>query len=115
MTNQPEGVIGEVDTGVGTLRATIVPGNQRNQIGTVRFSGLQLSSEDVLRELEAALDGCNIDLAPAKIEDFFIKNSQGLTGVFPGEFHTALTLAFMKVRLSSSVAPDPSDWKKGKM
>ena len=35
-----------------------------------------------------------------------------LPGVEPEEFLTVLTLAFMKVRRTTSSAPDPSAWKK---
>lgn len=112
MANEPEGVSGEVPTSGGMLRATIVPGDQRNLIGTVSFTGIPAAEGGALKGLQEVLAGCNIDMAPAKIEEFFTKNPDAATGIAPAEFHAALSLAFMKLRLASSSAPDPSAWKK---
>lgn len=110
-----EEVSGEIVAASGhQVRATIVPGEKRNQILTVRFSGtFTAEPQGVVGKLEEFLAGCLIDHAAIKIEDFFVKNSDAQVSVQPGEFYTVLTLAFMKRRLASSSAPDPSAWKKG--
>lgn len=110
-----EEVTGELAAASGDqIKATIVPGEKRNQIQTVRFSGTFKASPDgIIGKLEAALAGVLIDHAPMKIEDFFMKNPDAQVSVAPGEFLTVLTLAFMKRRLSTSSAPDPAAWKKG--
>jgi hypothetical protein len=106
-------VTGELPTKGGIVRATIVPGAGRNQILTVNFSGTFKSEPPgILAKLEQALGGSAIDEAPGKIEDFFAQNPGALPGVEPEEFLTVLTLAFMKVRRTTSTAPDPSAWKK---
>jgi hypothetical protein len=109
----PQSVSGELPIAGGILRATIVPGEGRNQIKTVQFAGaLQASSPDALRKLQDSLQGRTIDEAPGLIEDFFRDNPGAVTGVQPGELLTVLTLAFMKVRIATSTAPDPNEWKK---
>lgn len=106
-------VTGELPTKAGILRATIVPGAARNQIQSVRFSGsFKAEPAGILASLEQALSGSTIDEAPGKIEDFFAQNPKALPGVEPEEFLTVLTLAYMKVRRTTSSAPDPSAWKK---
>lgn len=109
----PQSVSGELPTSGGVVRATIVPGSGLNQIGSVQFSGtFQAASADALRKLEGMLAGKKIDDAPGLIEDFFRDNPGAVPGVQPGEFLTVLTLAFMKVRIAASTAPDPNAWKK---
>jgi hypothetical protein len=106
-------VTGELPTKAGRLRVTLVPGAGRNQIQSVAFSGtFKPESAPILAKLEQALAGGTIDDAPGKIEDFFAQNPQALPGVEPEEFLTVLTLAFMKVRRTTSTAPDPAAWKK---
>jgi hypothetical protein len=79
----------------------------------VSFSGTFKSEPPgILGSLERALGGSSINEAPGKIEDFFAQNPTALPGVEPEELLTVLTLAFMKVRRSSSTAPDPEAWKK---
>lgn len=113
MAVPPTSVTGELSTKAGMVRATIVPGLRRNQIQTVSFSGtFKAEPPGILARLEQALAGATIDEAPGKIEDFFAQNPRALPGVEPEEFLTVLTLAFMKIRRSSSTAPDPSAWKK---
>jgi hypothetical protein len=110
-----EGISGELRTKGGVLRATITPGEAKNQIRTVRFDGaIKPESESDVRRLEAALSGATVDQAPGKIEDFFAQNPGAIGEVEPEDFLTVLTLAFMKVRRASSSAPDPHSWKKGK-
>jgi hypothetical protein len=105
-------VSGELPTKSGLLRATLVAGAGRNQIRSVAFGGTFKSEPPgVLAKLEQALSGVTIDEAPGKIEDFFAQNPAALPGVEPEEFLTVLTLAFMKVRRTTSSAPDPSSWK----
>ena len=114
MTSPDPSVSGELSTKAGIVRATIVPGTGRNQIQSVNFSGTFKSEPvGILAKLEQALGGATIDEAPGKIEDFFAQNPGALAGVEPEEFLTVLTLAFMKVRRTTSSAPDPSAWKKG--
>lgn len=109
----PSSVSGELPTKAGIVRATLVPGAGRNQIQSVTFGGtFKAEPAGVLAKLEQALAGGTIDEAPGRIEDFFAQNPGALPGVEPEEFLTVLTLAFMKVRRSTSSAPDPSDWKK---
>jgi hypothetical protein len=106
-------VTGELPTKAGVVRATIVPGAGRNQIQSVSFSGtFKAEPAGILAKLEQVLGGTTIDEAPGKIEDFFAQNPKALPGVEPEEFLTVLTLAFMKVRRTTSSAPDPSAWKK---
>ncbi len=105
-------VSGELPTKAGLLRATIVPGTGRNQIQSVSFGGTFKAEPGALAALEKTLAGVTIDEAPGKIEDFFGQNPKALPGVEPEEFLTVLTLAFMKVRRTTSTAPDPSAWKK---
>lgn len=113
MSSPASSVTGELPTKAGIVRATLVPGAGRNQILTVSFSGTFKSEPPgILAKLEQALGGSSIDEAPGKIEDFFAQNPQALPGVEPEEFLTVLTLAFMKVRRTTSTAPDPSAWKK---
>jgi hypothetical protein len=107
----PNEVTGELPTGAGVLRATIVPGEGKNRIQSVKFSGIG-GDEAALGRLEVSLAGIRIEQAPGRIEDFFNQNPNAAPGVQPGEFLTAMTLAFMKVRLASSSAPDPQAWKK---
>lgn len=110
-----EGVTGELTTRGGpVLRATIVPGQGRNKIQSVRFEGaVRDEPAGALAKLEAALAGGSIDQAPDRIEDFFSQNPGALPGAEPDELLTVLSLAFMKVRRTASTAPDPSAWKKG--
>ena len=110
MSSTAPSVTGELPTKAGVLRATIVPGAGRNQIQSVAFSGIK-AEPGVLSKLEQSLGGSTIDEAPGRIEDFFAQNPKALPGVEPEEFLTVLTLAFMKVRRSTSHAPDPSAWK----
>ena len=113
MSSPAPSVSGELPTKAGIVRATIVPGAGRNQIQSVSFSGTFKSEPPgILAKLEQALAGSSIDEAPGKIEDFFGQNPKALPGVEPEEFLTVLTLAFMKVRRTTSTAPDPSAWKK---
>ena len=113
MSGVASSVTGELPTKAGIVRATIVPGSGRNQILSVSFSGtFKAEPAGILAKLEQALGGATIDEAPGKIEDFFAQNPKALPGVEPDEFLTVLTLAFMKVRRSASMAPDPSAWKK---
>jgi hypothetical protein len=107
-------VFGDLPTKAGVLRATIVPGTGRNQIQSVSFSGIKAEPPGILTKLEQTLGGSTIDEAPGKIEDFFGQNPKALPGVEPEEFLTVLTLAFMKVRRTTSTAPDPSAWKQQK-
>ncbi len=104
-------VTGELPTKSGLLKATIVPGAGKNQIESVKFGGTIKADADALASLELALADATIDEAPGTIEDFFSQNPDALPGVEPEEFLTVLTLAFMKVRRSTSHAPDPSAWK----
>lgn len=112
MSSPAPSVSGELPTKAGILRATIVPGTGRNQIQSVSFGGtFKAEPPGILAKLEQALAGSTIDEAPGKIEDFFGQNPKALPGVEPEEFLTVLTLAFMKVRRTTSSAPDPSAWK----
>jgi hypothetical protein len=96
------------------LRATIVPGQARNKIQSVRFGGaVRDEPAGSLAKLEGVLAGASIDQAPARIEDFFAQNDGALPGVEPDELFMVLNLAFMKVRRTTSTAPDPAAWKKG--
>jgi hypothetical protein len=106
-------VTGDLPVKGGILRAAITPGDARNQIQSVRFTG-PFSDEPAgtLERLQESLAGSTIDEAPTKIEDFFAQNAGALPGGEPEDFLTVLTLAFMKVRRAASSAPDPSDWKK---
>jgi hypothetical protein len=107
-------VSGELPTKAGIVKATIVPGAGKNQIQAVTFSGtFKAEPAGILAKLEQSLAGGTIDEAPGKIEDFFSQNPGALPGVEPEEFLTVLTLAFMKVRRTTSSAPDPAAWKKG--
>ena len=109
----PQSVSGDLPTAGGMVRATIVPGEGRNQIKAVQFSGaIQVASPEALPRLQASLAGKTIDEAPGLIEDFFRDNPGAITGVAAGELLTVLTLAFMKVRIAASTAPDPNAWKK---
>ncbi len=113
MTSPTEGVTGELPVAGGVLRALIVPGERRNHILSVRFSGdFQSEPADAAGKLEESLAGTTVDEAAGRIEDFFSAHPGALTGAGPGDFLTVLTLAFMKVRRTSSSAPDPSAWKK---
>ena len=113
MTTPAPSVTGELPTKAGIVRATIVPGSGRNQIQSVSFSGtFKAEPQGILGRLEQSLAGVTIDEAPGKIEDFFAQNPKALAGVEPEEFLTVLTLAFMKIRRTTSSAPDPSAWKK---
>jgi len=104
---------GELPVKGGVLKVIIVPGDGRNQIQEVRFSGPFRDEPAGARErLEKLLAAASIDQAPARIESFFAQNQGALPGVEPEDFLTVLTLAFMKVRRSTSSAPDPSAWKK---
>lgn len=106
-------VTGDLPVKGGVLRAAIVPGDGRNQIQSVRFTGPFRDEPAGTSELlHQALAGSTIDEAPTRIEDFFAQNAGALPGVEPEDFLTVLTLAFMKVRRAASSAPDPSDWKK---
>ena len=106
-------VTGDLPVKGGVLRVAIVPGAGRNQIQSVRFSGpFQAEPAGALERLHQALAGAKIDQVPARIEDFFAQNAGALPGVEPEDFLTVLTLAFMKVRLTTSSAPDPTAWKK---
>ena len=112
MSGPASSVTGELTTRAGIVRATLVPGARRNQISSVTFSGTFKSEPaGILARLEQALGGATIDEAPGRIEDFFAQNPTALPGVEPEELLTVLTLAFMKVRRTSSSAPDPSAWK----
>jgi hypothetical protein len=115
VTTPASSVTGELPTKAGIVRATIVPGAGKNQIQSVSFSGtFKVEPPGILANLEKALAGGTIDEAPGKIEDFFAQNPKALPGVEPEEFLTVLTLAFMKVRRTTSSAPDPSAWKNQK-
>jgi len=106
-------VSGELPTKAGLLKATIVPGSAKNQIQSVKFGGtFKAEQAGTLGRLEQLLGGATIDEAPGKIEDFFAQNPTALPGVEPEEFLTVLTLAFMKIRRTTSSAPDPSAWKR---
>ena len=107
MSSPAPSVTGELPTKAGILRATIVPGAGRNQIQSVTFSGIRAEPAGVLARLEQTLGGSTIDEAPGKIEDFFAQNPKALPGIEPEEFLTVMTLAFMKVRRTTSTAPDP--------
>ena len=112
MSTPASSVTGELPTKAGIVRATIVPGAGKNQIQSVSFSGtFKAEPAGILASLEKSLSGATIDEAPGKIEDFFAQNPEALPGVEPEEFLTVLTLAFMKVRRTTSSAPDPSAWK----
>jgi len=114
LSSSTAGVTGELPTKAGIVRVLLVPGAGRNQIQSVSFSGtFKAEPAGILAKLEQALAGVTIDEAPGKIEDFFAQNPQALPGVEPEEFLTVLTLAFMKVRRTTSSAPDPAAWKKG--
>jgi hypothetical protein len=115
VTTPASSVTGELPTSAGIVRATIVPGTGKNQIQSVSFSGtFKVEPAGILASLEKALAGGTIDEAPGKIEDFFAQNPKALPGVEPEELLTVLTLAFMKVRRTTSSAPDPSAWKNQK-
>jgi len=108
-----EGSTGELRTAGGVLRATVMPGEGRKQIRSVRFAGdVVQQPEGSLLRLEEALAGATIDEAPARIEGYFADHPDAIGGASAGDFLTVLTLAFMKVRKGSSTAPDPADWKK---
>ena len=115
MSSPAPSVGGELPTKSGLLKATIVPGSGRNQIQSVKFGGtFKAEPSGILAKLELALAGVTIDEAPGKIEDFFSQNPSALPGIEPEEFLTVLTLAFMKVRRTTSSAPDPEGWKKNR-
>ena len=106
-------VTGDLPVKGGVLRAAIVPGDGKNQIQSVRFSGpFRDEPAGAGKLLEQSLSASTIDEAPARIEAFFAQNKGALPGVEPEDFLTVLTLAFMKVRRTTSSAPDPTDWKK---
>ncbi|HVR82789.1 MAG TPA: hypothetical protein VMU54_00670 [Planctomycetota bacterium] len=115
MPSPAPSVSGELPTKSGLLKVTIVPGAGRNQLQSVSFGGtFKAEPPGILAKLEQALAGASIDEAPGKIEDFFSLNPAALPGVEPEEFLTVLTLAFMKVRRTTSSAPDPEGWKKNR-
>ena len=116
MSTEPESVSGEVSISGGVLRATVTAGESLNTIGTVSFSGnFKQEPDGILFGLEQLLAGTLIDQAPAKIEEFFKENPTATPSVPVGEYLTALTLAFMKIRVKASKAPDPEAWKKGEL
>lgn len=90
-------VTGDLPIPGGILRATIVPGDGRNQIQSARFAGpFRDEPPGMLERLQQELAGSTIDEAPAKIEEFFAENAGALPGVDPSDLLTVLTLAFMK-------------------
>lgn len=106
-------VTGDLPVKGGVLRVVLVPGDGRNQIQEVQFSGPFRDEPPGARQrLEKLLASASIDQAPARIESFFAQNQGALPGVEPEDFLTVLTLAFMKVRRTTSSAPDPTAWKK---
>ncbi len=113
MSSSAAGVTGELPTKAGIVRVLLVPGSGKNQIESARFTGtFKAEPAGILASLEKALAGVTIDEAPGRIEDFFAQNPGALPGVEPEELLTVLTLAFMKVRRTTSSAPDPTAWKK---
>jgi lipoate-protein ligase A len=97
----------------GSVRASVVHGEERNRIRQVVFSGdFCAHPRTAVRDLEKELEGSLIDEAPARIETYFTRTGAELTGLVPGDLFMALSLAFMKRRLTLSSAPDPSAWKK---
>lgn len=112
----PQGPSGDLPTAAGTVRATIVPQPGLKQIKEAYFSGsFNAYPWGLLESLQKAVAGVTIQSAPTLFEEFFTKNPGRVAGVQPGEFFTALSLAFMKVRLAASAAPDPDAWKKEKV
>jgi hypothetical protein len=102
-------VSGTLPTEGGNVCATIAPGAALS----VRFSGTYNAYPgDLLRGLEKIVAGGTIDEAPTRIEEFFSACRGCVCGVEPGEFLTVISLAHMKVRRTTSAAPDPEAWKK---
>ena len=106
-------VWGELPISGGILRVRLLPGSARNVIRAVQYSGpFTCTPESAMRRLEESLAGTTIDEAPGRIEDWYAKNPQAVSGVEPGDLLTVLSLAHMKVRITQSTAPDPNAWKK---
>jgi len=105
---------GEVFEGAdGLLRAAVRSAHDRKRIDQVRFSGTFCAlPRTTIRDLEEELGGVKIEETPARIEDFFLRTGAEIPGLSAGDFFTALSLAFMKQRISLSAAPDPESWKK---
>ena len=108
-------VWGELPIKGGMLRVRLLPGDGLNKIRAAQFQGpFQCRPASAVRRLEEELAGVTIDEAPSKIEEWFEKNPDAVSGVEPGDILTVLSLAHMKIRRSQSQAPDPSAWKKEK-
>lgn len=111
----PEGTVTEATTvGKGAaVRAFVAHGGERNRIERVVFSGeFCARPREAVGGLERELAGTSIDEAPARIENYFVRTGAEIAGLSPGDFFTALSLAFMKRRVAQSAAPDPQAWKK---
>lgn len=111
----PEGTTTEATTiGRGAaVRASVLHGPERNRIARVVFSGeFCAHPRGAVRGLEEDLADTAIDEAPARIENYFARTGAEVPGLAPGDFFTALSLAFMKRRVAQSAAPDPLAWKK---
>ncbi len=111
----PEGAVTEATTiGRGSaVRVAVVHGSRRNHVERVVFSGeFCTHPRGAVAELERELSGTSIDEAPARIENYFVRTGAEWVGLAPGDLFTALSLAFMKRRVSQSSAPDPEAWKK---
>ena len=113
MSGTTADVWGELPIAGGILRVRLLPGQARNVLRAVQFSGpFTARPESAVRRLEEALAGVSIDEAPGRIEDWYAQNPGALSGVEPGDLLTVLSLAHMKVRITQSTAPDPNAWRK---
>ena len=113
MSGTTADVWGELPIAGGILRVRLLPGQARNVLRAVQFSGpFTCRPESAVRRLEEALAGLSIDEAPGRIEDWYAQNPGAISGVEPGDLLTVLSLAHMKVRITQSTAPDPNAWRK---
>ena len=109
----PDGAIGDLPGSVVKLRATVIANEDFKKIRSANFTGtFSAYPNDLVPRLEACVAGAAINEAPDLIENFFAKESGGVAGIQAGDFFMALSLAFMKTRLTGSSAPDPNAWKK---
>lgn len=96
-----------------SVRADVLPGERRNVLRRVVFSGdFCAHPRSVVRELEKELENTTVDEAPARIQGCFLRAGAEMPGLSPGDFFAALSLAFMKRRIALSEATDPAAWKK---
>ena len=93
--------------------ATVLPGERRNALRRVVFSGdFCAHPRSAIRDLQKELGDTAVDEAPARIQGFFLRAGAEVPGLSPGDFFTALSLAYMKRRITLSTAADPAAWKR---